>query len=182
MVADITYVTIATGFGYLAAILDAWSRRVIGHAIGRSIDARLAVAALKAAFGARDPPKGCMHIPTVGRNMPPMTIAPPCKSTVSPAPWAGAQSHDNAKAESFMKTSRSKPCIRWHTKASRTLQPTFPASSTRFTTPENSTPRSAISAPRNTGPTRPATCQNRRLKLSTIKGRTSGSGAIKRTF
>src|SRR6266446_5185529 len=29
-------------------------------------------------------------IPTVGRNMPPMTIAPPCKSTVSPAPWAGA--------------------------------------------------------------------------------------------
>src|SRR5258707_14410984 len=29
-------------------------------------------------------------IPTVGRNMPPMTIAPPCRSTVSPAPWAGA--------------------------------------------------------------------------------------------
>src|SRR5262245_56069437 len=46
-VADITYVTIATGFVYLAAILDAWSRRVIGYAIGRSIDTRLAVAALK---------------------------------------------------------------------------------------------------------------------------------------
>src|SRR5260370_12831669 len=49
-VADITYVTIATGFVYLAAILDAWSRRVIGYAIGRSIDARLAVAALNAAM------------------------------------------------------------------------------------------------------------------------------------
>jgi putative transposase len=60
-VADITYVTIATGFVYLAAILDAWSRRVIGYAIGRSIDARLAVAALKAAIGARDPPRGCVH-------------------------------------------------------------------------------------------------------------------------
>src|SRR5260370_14011381 len=47
-VADITYVTIATGFVYLAAILDAWSRRVVGYAISRSIDARLAVAALKA--------------------------------------------------------------------------------------------------------------------------------------
>jgi putative transposase len=47
-VADITCVTIATGFVYLAAILDAWSRRIIGYAIGRSIDARLAVAALKA--------------------------------------------------------------------------------------------------------------------------------------
>ena len=38
-VADITYVAIATGFVYLAAILDAWSRRVVGYAISRSIDA-----------------------------------------------------------------------------------------------------------------------------------------------
>jgi transposase InsO family protein len=37
----------------LAAILDAWSRRVVGYAISRSIDARLAVAALKAAIIAR---------------------------------------------------------------------------------------------------------------------------------
>ena len=58
-VADITYVTIATGFVYLAAILDAWSRRVVGYAISRSIDARLAVAALKAAISARNPPMGC---------------------------------------------------------------------------------------------------------------------------
>ena len=48
-VADITYIAIATGFVYLAAILDAWSRRVVGYAISRSIDARVAVAALKAA-------------------------------------------------------------------------------------------------------------------------------------
>jgi putative transposase len=41
-VADITYITIATGFVYLAAVLDAWSRRVIGYAISRSIDARVA--------------------------------------------------------------------------------------------------------------------------------------------
>src|SRR5262249_62070024 len=60
-VADITYVTIATGFVYLAAILDAWSRRVVGYAISRSIDARLAVAALKAAISARNPPRGCAH-------------------------------------------------------------------------------------------------------------------------
>jgi len=47
-VADITYIAIAAGFVYLAAILDAWSRRVVGYAISRSIDARLAIAALKA--------------------------------------------------------------------------------------------------------------------------------------
>jgi transposase InsO family protein len=34
-VADITYIAIATGFVYLAAILDAWSRRVVGYAIGK---------------------------------------------------------------------------------------------------------------------------------------------------
>ena len=60
-VADITYVAIATGFVYLAAILDAWSRRVVGYAISRSIDARLAVAALKAAISTRNPPRGCVH-------------------------------------------------------------------------------------------------------------------------
>jgi putative transposase len=56
-VADITYIAIATGFVYLAAILDAWSRRVIGYAISRSIDARVAVAALKAAIRIRQPPR-----------------------------------------------------------------------------------------------------------------------------
>ena len=37
-VADITYIAIATGFVYLAAILDAWSRRVVGYAVGKRID------------------------------------------------------------------------------------------------------------------------------------------------
>ena len=61
-VADITYIAIAAGFVYLAAILDAWSRRVVGYAISRSIDARLAVAALKAAIlVSLSHPKGCIH-------------------------------------------------------------------------------------------------------------------------
>ena len=60
-VADITYIAIAVGFVYLAAILDAWSRRVVGYAIGRRVDARLALAALKAAIASRQPPVGCIH-------------------------------------------------------------------------------------------------------------------------
>ena len=55
-VADLTYVVIPGGFAYVAVILDAWSRRVVGYAIGRSIDARLALAALKAAIASRSPP------------------------------------------------------------------------------------------------------------------------------
>ncbi len=45
-VADITYVAIIAGFVYVAVILDAWSRKVVGYAIGRSIDVRLTLAAL----------------------------------------------------------------------------------------------------------------------------------------
>jgi len=60
-VADITYVAIAAGFVYVAVILDAWSRKVVGYAISRSIDARLALAALDAAVVGRRPPKGCIH-------------------------------------------------------------------------------------------------------------------------
>jgi putative transposase len=60
-VADITYVAILTSFVYVAVILDAWSRRVVGYAISRSIDARLTVAALKAAIARRKPPACCIH-------------------------------------------------------------------------------------------------------------------------
>ena len=60
-VADLTYVAISGGFVYLAAILDAWSRKIVGYAISRSMDARITVAALKAAIRGRAPAKGCIH-------------------------------------------------------------------------------------------------------------------------
>ncbi|WP_210237746.1 DDE-type integrase/transposase/recombinase, partial [Mesorhizobium sp. M00.F.Ca.ET.216.01.1.1] len=60
-VADITYVTVVGGFAYVAVVLDAWSRRVVGYAISRSIDARLTLAALTAAVEGRKPPPGCVH-------------------------------------------------------------------------------------------------------------------------
>ena len=43
-VADITFVAIRAGFVYLAVVLDAWSRRVIGYALDRHLDARLTTA------------------------------------------------------------------------------------------------------------------------------------------
>jgi putative transposase len=55
------YIRVAAGFVYLAVILDAWSRRVIGYALGRQIDTRLALAALRAAIEARRPLPSCIH-------------------------------------------------------------------------------------------------------------------------
>ena len=57
-VADITYIRILKGFVYLAALLDRYSRKVIGWAISKRIDAELCLAALKIALDTRKPPPG----------------------------------------------------------------------------------------------------------------------------
>jgi putative transposase len=59
--ADITYIRLPLGFCYLAAILDLYARKVIGWALEKHLEARLAVAALKMALGERKPPAGLIH-------------------------------------------------------------------------------------------------------------------------
>jgi len=57
-VADITYIRLLHDFVYLAVILDAYSRRVVGWALSRHIDAALTCAALEAAIAERNPSAG----------------------------------------------------------------------------------------------------------------------------
>jgi len=104
-VADITYVAIFAGFVYVAVILDAWSRRVVGYAISRSIDARLTVAALEAAIARRKPPPGCVHHSDRGSQY----AAQVYRDVLATNGLVGSMGrrgnpYDNAKAESFMKT------------------------------------------------------------------------------
>jgi putative transposase len=58
---DITYLKTAEGWLFLAAILDAWSRRVVGWACAPTLHASLALAALRDALQRRRPPKGVLH-------------------------------------------------------------------------------------------------------------------------
>jgi putative transposase len=60
-VADITYIRLEVEFVYLAVILDAYSRRVIGWALDRSLEDDLAIAALQMAFQQRGRPAGLTH-------------------------------------------------------------------------------------------------------------------------
>jgi transposase InsO family protein len=60
-VADLTYIRIRTGFVYLAAILDLYSRKVVGWAISSRLDAELCLAALKMAIRERRPLPGLIH-------------------------------------------------------------------------------------------------------------------------
>jgi transposase InsO family protein len=59
--ADITYIRILTGFVYLAAVLDAYSRKVVGYAISTRIDTALTLKALRMAIERRYREPGCIH-------------------------------------------------------------------------------------------------------------------------
>jgi putative transposase len=104
-VADITYIAIARGFVYLAVILDPWSRRVVGYALGRQIDTRLTLAAVRAAIKARHPPRGLIHRSDRGAQY----AAEPYRRELAAHGLVGSMGrrgnpYDNSKAESFMKT------------------------------------------------------------------------------
>ena len=60
-VADITYIRLKGEFVYLAVILDAYSRKVVGWALDRTLAARLPIAALAQAIAERQPPPGLVH-------------------------------------------------------------------------------------------------------------------------
>jgi transposase InsO family protein len=60
-VADITYVRLEQEFVYVAVVLDAYSRRVIGWALDRSLDSRLALVALEKSIRSRQPKPGMVH-------------------------------------------------------------------------------------------------------------------------
>ncbi|WP_156624180.1 IS3 family transposase [Ensifer sp. Root558] len=104
-VSDITYVALPTRFIYVAVVLDVWSRLIVGYAVSRSIDARLTVAALKAAIERRRPPSGCIHHSDRGSQY----AAQVYRDALSGSSLVGSMGrrgnpYDNAKAESFMKT------------------------------------------------------------------------------
>jgi putative transposase len=60
-IADITYIRLKTEFVYLAVILDGFSRKVVGWALGRTLASRLAITALEQAIAKRQPPPGLVH-------------------------------------------------------------------------------------------------------------------------
>src|ERR1700674_5911467 len=60
-VADITYIRLRTEVVYLAVVLDAFSRRVIGWALGRTLEAELAVTAMRMALIERQPGPRLVH-------------------------------------------------------------------------------------------------------------------------
>lgn len=104
-VADFTYICIASGFCYRAAILDACSRKVVGYAISRNIDTTLALAALGLAVEDRPPPAGCIFHMDRGSQYASETYRRAAKEAGLRGSMSTPGNPDhNAQAESFMKT------------------------------------------------------------------------------
>ena len=104
-VADITYVRLTEGFVYLAAVIDAFSRKAIGWAVEDHLEARLALQALDMAIAARAPPRGLIHHSDRGVQYACHAYAARLKErSIQASMSRPGNPCDNAKAESFMKT------------------------------------------------------------------------------
>ena len=105
-VADITYIRLAEAFVYLAVVLDAYSRRMVGWAMAEHLRAELALAALNTALASREViPGGLVHHSDRG-------VQYACgdyitlleRHGIQPSMSRAGCPYDNAMAESFMKT------------------------------------------------------------------------------
>ena len=104
-VADITYIRLETEFVYLAVVLDAFSRKVIGWALDRTLEATLTIEALQMALKKRKPAPGLVHhsdrgVQYASGDYTGLLKANGIKISMSRT----GNPYDNAKCESFMKT------------------------------------------------------------------------------
>jgi len=103
--ADITYIRLRREFIYLAALLDAFSRKVVGWALGKTLSTTLTLEALERAITNRQPPAGCIHHSD-------RRVQYACDRYVKSLQCSGFQismsrkgnPYDNAKMESFFKS------------------------------------------------------------------------------
>lgn len=102
--ADITYIRIATSFVYLAALIDGFSRKVIGYGLGRTLSADLAMAALLDAMSKRNT-KDLIHHSDQGIQYCSADYVKLLKDHGITISMSGkANPYDNAKIESFFRT------------------------------------------------------------------------------
>jgi transposase InsO family protein len=104
-VADITYIRLHREWVFLAVILDAFSRKVVGWELDRTLAARLPMAALEKAITERRPPPGIVHHSDRGvQYASDAYVGLLRKHAMIPSMSRPANPYDNASCESFLKT------------------------------------------------------------------------------
>ncbi len=119
-VADVTYVATGEGWLYLATVLDAWSRRIVGWAMGDTLRTDLVVEALNMAVWNRRPTTGVVHHSDRGAQYTSLTFSRRCREAgIAPSMGSVGDAYDNALAEAFFATLETELLMR-HTFATRT--------------------------------------------------------------
>jgi transposase InsO family protein len=104
-VADITYIRLDREFVFLAVVLDAFSRKVVGWELARTLTAHLPLRALEKAVAERQPPAGVVHHSDRGvQYASAIYTALLRKHGLIPSMSRPANPYDNASCESFIKT------------------------------------------------------------------------------
>ena len=103
-VADITYVPTASGFLYLAVVLDAWSRKIVGWSMANHLRTELVLSALEMAIGQRRP-SDVIHHSDQGSQYTSLAFGKRCQEAgVRPSMGSVGDAYDNAMCESFFAT------------------------------------------------------------------------------
>ena len=103
-VADITYIPASAGFLYLAVVLDAWSRRVIGWAMATHLRTELVLDSLNMAVWQRRPER-VIHHSDQGTQYTSIAFGLRCREArVRPSMGSVGDAYDNALCESFFAT------------------------------------------------------------------------------
>jgi transposase InsO family protein len=104
-IADITYIRLEAEFVYLAVVLDAYSRRVIGWALDRTLEDDLAIAALRRALDSRSLSPGLVHHSDRGIQYASADYTGLLQQYgIAISMSRKGNPYDNATCESFMKT------------------------------------------------------------------------------
>lgn len=112
-VADITYIRLQHEFVYLAVILDAYSRRVIGWALARTLEDELTLAALRMALARRAVQPGLVHHSDRGSQYASNDYTGLLEAHgIAISMSRKANPWDNAACESFMKTLKYEEVLR----------------------------------------------------------------------
>ncbi len=103
-VADITFVPTLAGFLFLAVVMDAWPRRIVGWAFSDDLKTRVVLDALDMALAARKP-ENVIHHSDQGSQYTSLAFGNRCKDAgVRPSTGSVGGAYDNAMCESFFAT------------------------------------------------------------------------------
>ena len=104
-VADITYIPTDRGFLYLAVVLDAWSRRVVGWHMARHLKTEIVLSALSMALAQRRHCQGVIHHSDHGCQYTSIAFGRRCeRAGIRPSMGSVGDCYDNAMCESFFAT------------------------------------------------------------------------------